>query len=64
MYNVLEKLRAGEALNPKEKQIHDTGLVSVLRQPGQIPALLAVAGGAGRARRSLTLVQCAGARVG
>lgn len=32
MYNVLEKLRAGEALNPKEKQIHDEGLVSVLRQ--------------------------------
>ena len=32
MYNVLEKLRAGEALNPKEKQIHDAGLVSVLRQ--------------------------------
>ena len=32
MYNVLEKLRGGEALNPKEKQIHDAGLVSVLRQ--------------------------------
>jgi len=32
MYNVLEKLRANEALNPKEKQIHDAGLVSVLRQ--------------------------------
>ena len=32
MYNVLEKLRAGEALNAKEKQIHDAGLVSVLRQ--------------------------------
>jgi hypothetical protein len=32
MYNVLEKLRAGEALSPKEKQIHDAGLVSVLRQ--------------------------------
>jgi hypothetical protein len=32
MYNVLEKLRAGEALNPKEKQIHEAGLVSVLRQ--------------------------------
>ena len=32
MYNVLEKLRAGEALNPKERQIHDAGLVSVLRQ--------------------------------
>ena len=32
MYNVLEKLRANEALNAKEKQIHDAGLVSVLRQ--------------------------------
>ena len=32
MYNVLEKLRAGEASNPKEKQIHDAGLVSVLRR--------------------------------
>jgi hypothetical protein len=32
MYNVLERLRANEALNAKEKQIHDAGLVSVLRQ--------------------------------
>ena len=33
IYNVLEKLRAGdEALNPKEKKIHDEGLVSVLQQ--------------------------------
>ena len=32
MYNVLEKLRANEALNAKGKQIHDAGLVSVLRQ--------------------------------
>jgi hypothetical protein len=32
MYNVLEKLRANEALNAKEKQIHDAGLVSVLRE--------------------------------
>jgi hypothetical protein len=32
MYNVLEKLRANEALTAKEKQIHDAGLVSVLRQ--------------------------------
>jgi len=32
MYNVLEKLRANEALNAKEKQIHEAGLVSVLRQ--------------------------------
>jgi hypothetical protein len=32
MYNVLEKLRAGEALTAKERVIHDQGLVSVLRQ--------------------------------
>ncbi len=32
MYNVLEKLRAGETLNAKEKQIHDQGLVTLLRQ--------------------------------
>ena len=32
MYNVLEKLRAGEALDAKEKVIHEQGLVSVLRQ--------------------------------
>ena len=32
MYNVLEKLRANETRNAKEKQIHDAGLVSVLRQ--------------------------------
>jgi hypothetical protein len=32
MYNVLEKLRTNEALNAKEKQIHDASLVSVLRQ--------------------------------
>jgi hypothetical protein len=32
MYNVLEKLRSGEALNAKEKVIHDKGLVSVLKQ--------------------------------
>jgi hypothetical protein len=32
MYNLLEKLRANEALTAKEKQIHDAGLVSVLRQ--------------------------------
>ena len=32
IYNVLEKLRAGEALNAKEKQIHDDGLVTLLRQ--------------------------------
>lgn len=32
MYNVLEKLRAGEPLTDKEKIIHDHGLVSVLKQ--------------------------------
>lgn len=32
MYNVLEKLRSGEALSAKERAIHDQGLVSVLRQ--------------------------------
>ena len=32
MYNVLEKLRSGEPLTPKDKLIHDQGLVSVLRE--------------------------------
>jgi len=32
MYNVLEKLRAGQPLNAKEQTIHEQGLVSVLRQ--------------------------------
>jgi hypothetical protein len=32
LYNVLEKLRAGEPLHAKEKVIHDAGLVSVLKQ--------------------------------
>jgi hypothetical protein len=32
MYNVLEKLRAGEALTKKEQEIHEQGLVSVLRE--------------------------------
>ena len=32
MYNVLEKLRSGEALTAKEKAIHEQGLVSVLKQ--------------------------------
>lgn len=32
IYNVLEKLKAGEALNAKEKAIHEQGLVSVLKQ--------------------------------
>jgi len=32
MYNVLEKLRSGEALTAKDKIIHEQGLVSVLKQ--------------------------------
>jgi hypothetical protein len=32
MYNVLAKLRSGEALTAKEKVIHEQGLVSVLKQ--------------------------------
>ncbi len=32
MYNVLGKLRAGEELTDKEKQVHEHGLVAVLRQ--------------------------------
>ena len=32
MYNVLTKLRSGEALTAKEKIIHEQGLVSVLKQ--------------------------------
>lgn len=32
MYNVLEKLRSGEALTDKEKVLHEQGLVSVLKQ--------------------------------
>ena len=32
MYNVLEKLRAGELLTAKERTIHEQGLVSLLRE--------------------------------
>jgi len=32
LYNVLEKLRRGEALDEKDKAIHEMGLVSVLKQ--------------------------------
>jgi hypothetical protein len=32
MYNVLEKLKMGAALTAKEKDIHEKGLVSVLKQ--------------------------------
>jgi len=32
IYNILEKLRTGEALTAKDKEIHDKGLVSFLKQ--------------------------------
>jgi hypothetical protein len=32
IYNVLEKLRAGETLTPKDRNTHDQGLISVLKQ--------------------------------
>lgn len=32
MYNVLEKLRSGGVLTEKERQVHDQGLVTLLRQ--------------------------------
>ena len=32
LYNVLERLRAGEALSDKEQDIHDRGLVSLLKK--------------------------------
>ena len=32
LYNVLEKIRAGQPLTDKEKLVHDKGLVSVLKQ--------------------------------
>jgi hypothetical protein len=32
MYNVLEKLRAGQALDARDKVIHDQGLVTLLKQ--------------------------------
>jgi hypothetical protein len=61
IYNVLEQLRRGEPLSPKDKTIHEQGLVSVLRQlhdeldaavlaaygwEDLIPALVATPGGA------------------
>jgi hypothetical protein len=58
MYNVLEKLRRGEALNAKDKAIHEQGLVSVLKslhdKLGACRAASALAGdaaGAGRGSR-------------
>ena len=32
MYNVLEKLRSGETLSDNEREIHEQGLVTVLRR--------------------------------
>jgi M6 family metalloprotease-like protein len=32
IYNVLEKLRSGEVLTAKDKEIHDNGLVTILKQ--------------------------------
>jgi hypothetical protein len=32
IYNVLEKLRSGASLSPKEQNIHEQGLVTVLRE--------------------------------
>lgn len=32
MYNVLEKLRSGETLTKKDKEIHDQGLVTILKE--------------------------------
>jgi hypothetical protein len=31
LYNVLEKLRSGEALTPKEQDMHERGLISVMK---------------------------------
>jgi SAM-dependent methyltransferase len=32
IYNVLEKLRAGEELTPRDKEVHDAALISTLKQ--------------------------------
>lgn len=46
MYNVLEKLRAGETLNAKEQTIHEQGLVSILLQlHNEVDAAVAAAYG-------------------
>ncbi len=55
MYNVLEALRAGRALTPKETATHDAGLVSVLRQlHDELDAAVATAYGWGRDSRPET----------
>lgn len=49
MYNVLEKLRAVQELNAKERVIHEQGLVSVLKQiHDELDAAVFEAYGAGR----------------
>ena len=46
MYNVLEKLRAGERIEGKDKEIYDQGLVGILRDlHDQIDAAVAEAYG-------------------
>lgn len=46
MYNVLEKLRAGDAIEGKEKKIYDQGLITILRDlHDQIDAAVAEAYG-------------------
>lgn len=46
MYNVLEKLRAGETIGGKDKEIYDQGLISILRDlHDQIDAAVAEAYG-------------------
>lgn len=46
MYNVLEKLRAGEAIEGKDKEIYDQGLIGILRDiHDQIDAQVAAAYG-------------------
>lgn len=46
IYNVLDKLRRGEALSAKERQVHEQGLVSVLRHlHDELDALVADAYG-------------------
>lgn len=37
LYNILEKLRADEALTEREKVVHERGLVSVLRSRWTAP---------------------------
>jgi hypothetical protein len=59
IYNVLEELRSGESLTVKGKQIHDQGLVTVLRKThDELDQVVLEAYGASgcRVRRHHTLV--------